>query len=785
MKRFIFVILILALVLGSTVSVFAAEKKIDTAAQMTLEDYKGTVTIKDAAGKNVSPRVGLTLCSGYTIQTGASSKAYIALDKNSKGETTKAILLQSSSKLILKKTKNGNKIDIMLEYGTIATDTSEPVPQNKSYDIHSTNNVTGIRGTGDEVQYEPVTGKFTNKMYDGQTQTVDKFTGQVITVGAGQGLTVMPHTDTGTGNGNTGGAAGSNVNAPAGSSVVEDIGLGDLTSQTQELLIVNKDDVSDKVMGGVIETFGLNDLSNQQMSDLVQTVNDAVSDQAAADAVADANAAGAVDQIQNGVPEAQAKDPVFDKQDGTSSGDSVSATSLPDQLPDPASGNTVTATDDSSSGGSSSGGSSGGSGGGSSGNPADSKALMEDLADGSATINPGGWTISYTGVTVGDGQTLNITGSGTASMPDLKIAEGGTVNVDSGSTLAVSGSASAVDGTLNNNGTVNMNGVTINAGDNIVVNQGSTLSFTGGTNNNYGTITNNGTLINEQGSTLNNLSANTIVNAGSFINRGVFNNGSSSNSGRVVNTNGTINNSGTFTNNYGEITLDGTVTGVSFTVRFDANGGAVGSASVSVNFGGTVSAQEVEKEGSEFNGWFYNGSAYNFSTQVVRDITLTAQWTDIPAPTTADYTVKHMLQDLNGNTFTEKTDDTRTLNGTIGENTAAEANSYTGFEPLSITQQTINADGSTVVEVKYERLSYAVKFVDDNGNTIGTEKSYPYGTPASSVTVPADPSKEADAQYTYAFTGWNNEIADVTAEATYTATFSSTVNKYDITWVDG
>ena len=107
MKRFIFVILILALVLGSTISVFAAEKKIDTAAQMTLEEYKGTVTIKDAAGKNVSPRVGLTLCSGYTIQTGASSKAYIALDKNSKGETTKAILLQSSSKLILKKTKNG------------------------------------------------------------------------------------------------------------------------------------------------------------------------------------------------------------------------------------------------------------------------------------------------------------------------------------------------------------------------------------------------------------------------------------------------------------------------------------------------------------------------------------------------------------------------------------------------------------------------------------------------------------------------------------------------------
>ena len=46
------------------------------------------------------------------------------------------------------------------------------------------------------------------------------------------------------------------------------------------------------------------------------------------------------------------------------------------------------------------------------------------------------------------------------------------------------------------------------------------------------------------------------------------------------------------------------------------------------------------------------------------------------------------------------------------------------------------------------------------------------------------PAKAADAQYTYMFKGWDAELAPVTSDVTYTATYRATLNTYTISWLD-
>ena len=65
-----------------------------------------------------------------------------------------------------------------------------------------------------------------------------------------------------------------------------------------------------------------------------------------------------------------------------------------------------------------------------------------------------------------------------------------------------------------------------------------------------------------------------------------------------------------------------------------------------------------------------------------------------------------------------------------------------------------------------------------------TTQTYQYGQMPSFGET--NPSKNATAQYTYRFTGWNKEIEAVKGDVTYIAQFSETLRSYTITWiVDG
>ncbi len=73
---------------------------------------------------------------------------------------------------------------------------------------------------------------------------------------------------------------------------------------------------------------------------------------------------------------------------------------------------------------------------------------------------------------------------------------------------------------------------------------------------------------------------------------------------------------------------------------------------------------------------------------------------------------------------------------------------------------------------------YTIKFVDEDGTEISSAE-YDYGTSANDIVKPDDPTKDATAEYTYKFAGWDSEVTDVTGNKTYKATYTQTEIKKD------
>ena len=195
-----------------------------------------------------------------------------------------------------------------------------------------------------------------------------------------------------------------------------------------------------------------------------------------------------------------------------------------------------------------------------------------------------------------------------------------------------------------------------------------------------------------------------------------------------------------------------------YTITFDTDGGsAVGA--ITKNYGAAVSAPTAPtKTGYTFAGWQLGDEAYTFSTMPAESITLTARWT---ARDDTEYTVKHYLQNADNDEY--RLQATETLSGTTGAATAAaakgKAGDYAHFTAKAFEQGAIAADGSTVVEIYYDRDTFTVTF-DANGGTVDgaetSERTLRFGSTLGGITP---------RRLGFAFGGWYTDT-DATTKVT-------------------
>ena len=241
----------------------------------------------------------------------------------------------------------------------------------------------------------------------------------------------------------------------------------------------------------------------------------------------------------------------------------------------------------------------------------------------------------------------------------------------------------------------------------------------------------------------------------------------------------------------GAVTLFAKWTASAYTVTLNPKDGQLmGDSTRTVTFGQPYGELPTPTlQGYNFAGWYTanDDSGKKVEADTVVETagahTLYAKWT----PGDVAYTVKHLWQNVEDNEYTEHESDS--LTGTVMTETAAKAKTYEGFGPAKVfAQTTIAPDGTTVIEIKYDRLTYTVTW--KNGETLlETDENVKYGAkPRYDGPAP----EKTETGHTIAFTGWNtaadgsgtalDDTVTVAGDVTYYAQFSDSLDTYRITY---
>jgi uncharacterized repeat protein (TIGR02543 family) len=184
----------------------------------------------------------------------------------------------------------------------------------------------------------------------------------------------------------------------------------------------------------------------------------------------------------------------------------------------------------------------------------------------------------------------------------------------------------------------------------------------------------------------------------------------------------------------------------STTIQFETFGGTLIDDQILLQRSTITKPQTPIKDGFAFIGWYSNNTLWDFNEVVNDDITLYAKWRVI------SYKLEHYQQDVNGTDYMLFA--TENLTGNTDASVTAEAAEYTGFQENTgytsrIPTGTILGDGSLVLKLYYDRITFTVSYNSNEGSAVSPISSMRYG---ATITTPAAPTKTG-----YTFSGWFKE----------------------------
>ena len=159
--------------------------------------------------------------------------------------------------------------------------------------------------------------------------------------------------------------------------------------------------------------------------------------------------------------------------------------------------------------------------------------------------------------------------------------------------------------------------------------------------------------------------------------------------------------------------------------------------SQTIEYGSTITLPTTTLTWYTFNWWYTQWwlliwlPGARFRYDITNDLTLYARWT---ANTWTHYTVRHRLQNINDNLYTENISDREYLTWTTDTQTQAVSKNYSWFTALSFSQSNIEWDESTIIDIYYDREIYTIN-IDLNWWTWATTLTWKYWQSVSAPEV--------------------------------------------------